>query len=127
MEADGTEDAAPADRRLQDDHLAMDAAAGLQPRMLDAALDPDYRTRAAAPPDQLVIPRVRGSLADERAVILDRGSIPACAGKPRRWAGARPLRWVHPRVCGEALACTVAELRGTGPSPRVRGSLVRAE
>ena len=56
-EADVTEDAAPADRRLQDDHLAMDAAAGLQPRMLDAALDPDYRTRTAAPPDQLVIPR----------------------------------------------------------------------
>ena len=56
-EADVTEDAAPADRRLQDDHLAMDAAAGLQSRMLDAALDPDYRTRAAAPPDQLIIPR----------------------------------------------------------------------
>ena len=53
-EADVTEDAAAADRRLQDDHLAMDAAAG-QPRMLDAALDPDYRT--AAPPDQLVMLR----------------------------------------------------------------------
>ncbi len=73
-EADVTEDAAPADRRLQDDHLAMDAAAGLQPRMLDAALDPDYRTRAAAPPDQLVIPRdaqagaLGQGVADERPI-----------------------------------------------------------
>ena len=39
-EADVAEDA-PVDRRLQDDHLAMDAAAGLEPRVLDAALDPE--------------------------------------------------------------------------------------
>ena len=73
-EADVTEDAAPADRRLQDDHLAMDAAAGLEPRMHDAALDSDYRTRAAAPPDQLVIPRdaqagaLGQGVADERPI-----------------------------------------------------------
>ena len=67
-EADVAEDAAPADRRPQDDHLTMDAAAGLQPRMLDAALDPDYRTRAAAPPDQLVIPRV-GSAEPTHAAV----------------------------------------------------------
>ena len=71
-EADVTEDAAPADRRLQDDHLAMDAAAGLEPQMLNAALDPDYRT--AAPPDQLVMLRdaqagtLGQGIADERPI-----------------------------------------------------------
>ena len=73
-EADVAEDAAPADRRPLNDHLTMDAAAGLEPRMLDAALDPDYRTRAAAPPDQLVIPRdaqagaLGQGVADERPI-----------------------------------------------------------
>ena len=80
-EADVTEDVAPDARRLQDDHLAMDAAAGLQPRMLDAALDPDYRTRSAAPPDQLVIPRdaqagaLGQGVADERPTGRRRGIL----------------------------------------------------
>ena len=84
-EADVTEDAAAADRRLQDDHLAMDAAAG-QPRMLDAALDPDYRT--AAPPDQLVMLRdaqagtLGQGVADERPIqVGGAGSTHAAAAR----------------------------------------------
>ena len=43
-----------ADLRLQDSHRATDAAAGLGPLALDAAADPDDRTRVAALPDQLL-------------------------------------------------------------------------
>ena len=67
-------------------------------------------------------PRVRGSRQIAGVDGAARGSIPACAGKPgtaRRTSGAR---WVHPRVCGEALWMSVWSARCTGPSPRVRGS-----
>ena len=46
-------EANPGDRRLQDDHLAADGAAGLEPQ----ALDLDDRARAAARPDAVGNPR----------------------------------------------------------------------
>ena len=43
----------------RDDHLATDAAAGLEPQALDAMVDPDDRDRAAATPDRLRHPARR--------------------------------------------------------------------
>ena len=69
-------------------------------------------------------PRVRGS-PNERGLAQHReGSIPACAGKPRRRRLAVRVSAVHPRVCGEADAEAAGEPDDPGPSPRVRGSLV---
>ena len=66
-----------ADLRLQDGHRATVAAAGPEPRPLDAAADPDDRTRVAALPDQLVTPRgaqtdaLRQRVADGRPIQVD--------------------------------------------------------
>ena len=67
-------------------------------------------------------PRVRGSREVTNIQHLRRGSIPACAGKPRshRHQGYRVR--VHPRVCGEARVGRVVQQPLDGPSPRVRGS-----
>ena len=60
----------PGDRRLQDDHLAVDGAAGREPH----ALDRDDRAWVAVPPDPLVNPRgaqagaLRQDVADERPI-----------------------------------------------------------
>ncbi len=72
-------------------------------------------------------PRVRGSQsaqANERSLV---GSIPACAGQPRRNQAAPRRLKVDPRVCGAAaLGCANAERRA-GRSPRVRGSRLLPE
>ncbi len=47
-------------------------------------------------------PRVRGSRSADRLPERQRGSIPACAGKPHSSIGMRRKTQVHPRVCGEA-------------------------
>ena len=59
---------------------------------------------AGPPPGELPgpSPRVRGSRRGCLCVADRGGSIPACAGKPPRAAGATLPAWVHPRVCGEA-------------------------
>ena len=46
-------------------------------------------------------PRVRGSLALPDRYERVWGSIPPCAGKPRRRRGRRAADGVHPRCCGE--------------------------
>ena len=51
-------------------------------------------------------PRVRGSRASAPTSLPPTGSIPACAGKPRRTGACWPRTGVHPRVCGEATATT---------------------
>ena len=64
---------APGDPRLQDDHLAVDGAAGLEPQ----ALDLDDRAWVAALRDRLVNPRgaqaraLRQGVADERPIRVD--------------------------------------------------------
>ena len=73
----------PGDRRLQDDHLAVDGAAGRAPH----ALDRDNRAWVAVPPDPLVNPRgaqagaLRQDVADERPIhrstALDRTHLAA--------------------------------------------------
>ena len=68
-------------------------------------------------------PRVRGSPGGMGRPASAAGSIPACAGKPRRTRAAPRTAAVHPRVCGEADVDARAHVSVTGPSPRVRGSL----
>ena len=69
----------PGDRRLQDDHLVADGAAGLEP------LDLDDRARAATRPDAVGNPRdaqtgaLRQDVADERPVRVGAGSAHAAA------------------------------------------------
>ena len=70
-------------------------------------------------------PRVRGSPTAAVNPPDPAGSIPACAGKPRLEAGAGVVHQVHPRVCGEALCRDVPKPPAPGPSPRVRGSLMK--
>ena len=67
-------------------------------------------------------PRVRGSLGAADVLLMVRGSIPACAGKPERRQDIASTHRVHPRVCGEALRRVRDEPDARGPSPRVRGS-----
>ena len=45
-------------------------------------------------------PRVRGNPRQSLNAQNNRGSIPACAGEPRRMWRNRRTSWVYPRVCG---------------------------
>ena len=70
-------------------------------------------------------PRVRGSRYHLMIELPQHGSIPACAGKPHARDGTRHMRWVYPRVCGEAGVHSSTSNCSSGLSPRVRGSLRR--
>ena len=72
-------------------------------------------------------PRVRGNLQKVTVLAQKSGTIPACAGKPRK-AGERPdkLR-VYPRVCGETEECLTLYKPSEGLSPRVRGNHAAAD
>ena len=67
-------------------------------------------------------PRVRGNRQTGLFPQSLVGSIPACAGEPRRAAAASFASTVYPRVCGGTN--TTAELLPSprGLSPRVRGN-----
>ena len=67
-------------------------------------------------------PRVRGNLMAAHSLGLTAGSIPACAGEPRRRTshGYRPS--VYPRVCGGTKASLTSVASTRGLSPRVRGN-----
>ena len=67
-------------------------------------------------------PRVRGNPGGGAADRHLRGSIPACAGKPRCCCRCSCRARVHPRVCGETPTDTSTPSRVAGPSPRVRGN-----
>ena len=70
-------------------------------------------------------PRARGSLPEKAVPSCDRGSIPACAGKPPRRVGDARRSWVDPRVRGEARVRVPIRVRQRGRSPRARGSRPR--
>ena len=67
-------------------------------------------------------PRVRGNhiLFIWHGIIM--GSIPACAGEPRREADDRRPVAVYPRVCGGTSLMSDQVEALTGLSPRVRGN-----
>ena len=67
-------------------------------------------------------PRVRGNLDKAVDAHLDTGSIPACAGEPRRRARWNRKLWVYPRVCGGTQVVAWLEDQLLGLSPRVRGN-----
>ena len=68
-------------------------------------------------------PRVRGNRRRPLHHRPHAGSIPACAGKPRRPRGRIGAPRVHPRVCGETVPSSARTNSPRGPSPRVRGNL----
>ena len=51
------------------------------------------------------------------------GSIPACAGEPRRLLIRDLQNKVYPRVCGGTLQIVWTDTKAKGLSPRVRGNL----
>ena len=70
-------------------------------------------------------PRVRGNLAAYRVPVVAEGSIPACAGEPRRRRVRRGGAGVYPRVCGGTARLTICWSVCAGLSPRVRGNRLR--
>ena len=67
-------------------------------------------------------PRVRGNHGGVLQDTLMRGSIPACAGEPRKSGRGRRFCVVYPRVCGGTGNNDVLEGLAGGLSPRVRGN-----
>ncbi len=68
-------------------------------------------------------PRVRGNPPWLLRICRRAGSIPACAGEPRRRRRARSAQGVYPRVCGGTDLAKVVARHRRGLSPRVRGNL----
>ena len=81
---------------------------------------PDAWTKAASA--RGLSPRVRGNPAWLPASVLAVGSIPACAGEPRRPLGGDGIGQVYPRVCGGTVRGPMMLLMLAGLSPRVRGN-----
>ena len=69
-------------------------------------------------------PRVRGNPQARRDTAWHIGSIPACAGEPRRRNCHQRAREVYPRVCGGTVPRHPCRRRAEGLSPRVRGNLM---
>ena len=69
-------------------------------------------------------PRVRGTRLLRRGGLANRRFIPACAGNTSITPPMTFCSAVHPRVCGEHLSWLVFPRRGSGSSPRVRGTHV---
>ena len=67
-------------------------------------------------------PRVRGNHVVNPSVLSRVGSIPACAGEPRRRTASPRLAEVYPRVCGGTSLATFRNVSANGLSPRVRGN-----
>ena len=68
-------------------------------------------------------PRVRGNRPMTAAQFPVAGSIPACAGEPRRACARHTSGKVYPRVCGGTALGRIQGRIGPGLSPRVRGNL----
>ena len=70
-------------------------------------------------------PRVRGNPRAKASTPTAAGSIPACAGEPRRRGWNAAAEAVYPRVCGGTDEQTGGHRGRRGLSPRVRGNLAR--
>ena len=67
-------------------------------------------------------PRVRGTAKLDSAQAIDPRITPACAGNSAASCPRCPLRWDHPRVCGEQHPLHDRHPLHTGSPPRVRGT-----
>ena len=67
-------------------------------------------------------PRVRGNHSSTSGRCPPRGSIPACAGEPRRPSSTGIPATVYPRVCGGTRGGYAGGDDDNGLSPRVRGN-----
>ena len=67
-------------------------------------------------------PRVRGNQTEDGESPTLGGSIPACAGEPRRFLGVLGRDAVYPRVCGGTNDIGLPDTGVEGLSPRVRGN-----
>ena len=81
-----------------------------------------WPTRVPPFPGSGLSPRVRGNLYEPRRCYALGGSIPACAGEPRRHQGGGGCGEVYPRVCGGTTPAPAEGRRVEGLSPRVRGN-----
>ena len=77
---------------------------------------------ASPPATNGLSPRVRGNRTPSGWAAAPTGSIPACAGEPRRRPYLRPKARVYPRVCGGTGLGRTAARPVPGLSPRVRGN-----
>ena len=82
-----------------------------------------YLELAAKGKDGGLSPRVRGNREGAWQGVQDYGSIPACAGEPRRKSCCVSPSRVYPRVCGGTGVRPFPSNNSTGLSPRVRGNL----
>ena len=83
-------------------------------------------TRMDRSPSGGLSPRVRGNPTGYASLDSRGGSIPACAGEPRRVKPASAFIRVYPRVCGGTNPPIANRLRRWGLSPRVRGNRINA-
>ncbi len=67
-------------------------------------------------------PRVRGNLPKSYPIVINRRSIPACAGEPLATTYWSKSGTVYPRVCGGTRRSQSRCSRISGLSPRVRGN-----
>jgi len=74
-------------------------------------------------PNMGLSPRVRGHLEEDRRVIEETRSIPACAGASKARSALGNIFRVYPRVCGGIRYTTELGTEQLGLSPRVRGHL----
>ena len=93
-----------------------------------ATVYPRVYGETSAPPDPIMLreglsPRVRGNRRARPAIPEQRGSIPACTGKPSVDRRAASRATVYPRVYGETSVKSAGWMALTGLSPRVRGNL----
>ncbi len=65
---------------------------------------------------------MRGNPFAARQKVYMLGSIPACAGEPRKFPTACCASRVYPRVCGGTSSCCWSVKAALGLSPRVRGN-----
>ena len=72
-------------------------------------------------------PRARGKLHDERFHPVDRGNIPACAGKTAHQVLCGFATEEHPRVRGENSGVFADLQKISGTSPRARGKRAKTE
>ena len=68
---------------------------------------------------------MRGKVLELRASAWAWGITPAYAGKSTPAPGLPPLRWDHPRVCGEKRKDTLDYYYPQGSPPRMRGKAAR--